>query len=91
VCGCIAGAIAANGMFALSAVSIATTHRASSAHLFAEVIATLGLLLVIFSLARTRRGSLAPAAVGARVLYPQNYANAWLARRRRSALSIPVT
>ena len=63
--GCIAGAIAANAMFDLSAVSIATTHRASPPHLFAEVIATLGLLLVIFSLARTRRGNLAPAAVGA--------------------------
>jgi glycerol uptake facilitator-like aquaporin len=65
VCGCIAGAIAANGMFALSAVSISTTHRASPSHLFAEVVATLGLLLVIFSLARTRRGASAPAAVGA--------------------------
>ena len=65
VAGCIAGAVAANAMFALAAVSISTTHRASPAHLFAEVIATLGLLLVIFSLARTRRGALAPAAVGA--------------------------
>jgi glycerol uptake facilitator-like aquaporin len=65
VAGCIAGAIAANVMFDLSAVGIATTHRASSAHLFAEVIATLGLLLVIFSLARSGRGNLAPAAVGA--------------------------
>jgi arsenate reductase len=65
VCGCIAGAIAANAMFALAAVSISTKHRASEAHLLAEVIATLGLLLVIFSLARTRRGALAPAAVGA--------------------------
>lgn len=65
VVGCIAGAIAANVMFDLSAISIATTHRASRSHLFAEVIATLGLLLVIFSLARTRRGNLAPAAVGA--------------------------
>lgn len=65
VAGCIAGAIAANLMFDLSAVSISTTHRASPSHLFAEVIATLGLLLVIFALARTRRGNLAPAAVGA--------------------------
>lgn len=63
--GCILGAIAANGMFAQAAVSISTKHRASSAHLLAEVIATLGLLLVIFSLARTRRGASAPAAVGA--------------------------
>jgi glycerol uptake facilitator-like aquaporin len=52
-------------MFALSAISISTHHRASPSHLFAEVVATLGLLLVIFSLARTRRGALAPAAVGA--------------------------
>jgi arsenate reductase len=63
--GCIVGAIAANAMFAKAAVSISTKHRASSAHLLAEVIATLGLLLVIFSLARTRRGASAPAAVGA--------------------------
>src|SRR5690349_15761079 len=65
VAGCIAGAITANAMFALAAISISDKHRASEAHLFAEVIATLGLLLVIFALARTRRGSLAPAAVGA--------------------------
>src|SRR4051794_33980159 len=65
VAGCISGAIAANGMFALAAVSISTHHRASGAHLFAEVVATLGLLLVIFALARTGRSATAPAAVGA--------------------------
>jgi glycerol uptake facilitator-like aquaporin len=65
VAGCVSGAIIANVMFALTAVSISTHHRASAAHLFAEVIATLGLMLVIFSLARTGRGSTAPAAVGA--------------------------
>jgi glycerol uptake facilitator-like aquaporin len=64
VAGCVGGAVLANAMFALSAISISTKHRASEAHLLAEVVATLGLLLVIFSLARTRRGSLAPAAVG---------------------------
>ena len=63
--GCVLGAIAANGMFALAAVSISTHHRATSAHLFSEAIATAGLLLVIFSLARTKRLSAAPAAVGA--------------------------
>jgi arsenate reductase len=46
-------------------VSIATTHRASVAHLLGEAVATLGLLLVIFALARSGRGNLAPAAVGA--------------------------
>ncbi|MCW3024782.1 MAG: major intrinsic protein [Solirubrobacterales bacterium] len=65
VAGCVLGAVAANGMFALAAVSISNHHRASPAHLFAEAIATAGLLLVIFSLARTRRLSAAPAAVGA--------------------------
>ena len=65
VAGCIVGAIAANGMFASAAVSISTKHRGSPAHLLAEVIATLGLLLVIFSLARTKRATSAPAAVGA--------------------------
>jgi glycerol uptake facilitator-like aquaporin len=65
VAGCILGALAANGMFAKAAISISTKHRASMAHLLAEAIATAGLLLVIFSLARTRRGATAPAAVGA--------------------------
>src|SRR4051795_11303986 len=65
VAGCIMGAVVANGMFALSAISISTHHRASPAHLFAEVIATLGLILVIFALARSGRAATAPAAVGA--------------------------
>jgi glycerol uptake facilitator-like aquaporin len=65
VLGCILGALTANGMFALTAVSISTHHRASAAHLLSEVIATLGLVLVIFSLARTKRSATAPAAVGA--------------------------
>jgi arsenate reductase len=65
VAGCIAGAVVANAMFALSAISISTHHRASPAHLFAEVIATLGLILVIFALARSGRTVTAPAAVGA--------------------------
>jgi glycerol uptake facilitator-like aquaporin len=65
VAGCALGAVVANGMFSLAAVSISTHHRASAAHLFSEVIATAGLVLVIFSLARSRRTSMAPAAVGA--------------------------
>jgi arsenate reductase len=65
VAGCITGAVVANAMFALAAVSVSTKHRATPAHLFAEVVATLGLILVIFSLARTRRSATAPAAVGA--------------------------
>ena len=63
--GCIAGAVAANLMFALPAATISARHRASAAHFLSEVIATLGLLLVIFALARSGRSRPAPAAVGA--------------------------
>ncbi|MEA2213599.1 MAG: hypothetical protein QOF83_3547 [Solirubrobacteraceae bacterium] len=65
VVGCIVGAIAANLMFVHPAISIATHHRAAPAHLLSEAIATVGLLLVIFSLARSHRGAAAPAGVGA--------------------------
>jgi glycerol uptake facilitator-like aquaporin len=65
ITGCVLGAITANAMFAKAAISISSHHRASSAHLLAEANATLGLLLVIFSLAHTRRGHSAPVAVGA--------------------------
>jgi len=65
VAGCITGAIVANVMFSLSAVSISTHHRATGPHLLSEVIATLGLILVIFALARSGKTSYTPAAVGA--------------------------
>jgi glycerol uptake facilitator-like aquaporin len=65
VAGCVLGAVAANGMFSLAAISISTHHRASTPHLFSEAIATAGLLLVIFSLVRTKRANTAPAAIGA--------------------------
>lgn len=65
VAGCIAGAVAANVMFAGAAVSISGKDRASGAHFVSEVIATAGLILVIFALARTGRSHTAPAAVGA--------------------------
>ena len=52
-------------MFSLAAISISDNHRASPAHCFSEVIATLGLLLVIFALVRSGRARRAPAAVGA--------------------------
>ncbi len=63
--GCICGAILANVMFSEAAISISTKHRASGPHWVSEVVATLGLILVIFALARSGRSHLAPAAVGA--------------------------
>jgi arsenate reductase len=65
VAGCAGGAVVANLMFARAAVSISARHRAAPAHLLSEVVATLGLVLVIFALARSGRAQTAPAAVGA--------------------------
>ncbi len=61
-CG-IGGAVLANLMFALPAVSASRTAR-SAPHLWlGEVVATAGLVLVVFALARSGRAALAPVAV----------------------------
>ena len=65
VTGCTGGAVIANLMFSGAAVSISVKDRSSPAHFLSEVVATLGLLLVIFALARSGRSTTAPAAVGA--------------------------
>jgi glycerol uptake facilitator-like aquaporin len=65
VAGCVAGAVLANVMFAQKAVSISTHDRISGPHALSEVVATAGLVLIIFALARSGRGATAPAAVGA--------------------------
>ena len=65
ITGGITGAVLANLMFALPAAT-ASTHARSAGHLWlGEVVATAGLILLIFSLGRTGRGHLGPAAVGA--------------------------
>jgi glycerol uptake facilitator-like aquaporin len=65
VAGCIGGAVVANLMFALPAVSISAKHRATPAHFLSEIVATVGLIVVIFALARSGRSRSAAAAVGA--------------------------
>ncbi|KOX21699.1 channel transporter [Saccharothrix sp. NRRL B-16348] len=65
VLGCVTGAVLANVMFEAAPVSISTTERATVAHGVSEIVATAGLLLVIFSLVRSGRAALAPSAVGA--------------------------
>ena len=65
VAGCIGGAMVANLMYSGAAISISTKHRASPAHFLSEIVATLGLILVIFALARSDRSRATPAAVGA--------------------------
>ncbi|MGA8790867.1 MAG: MIP/aquaporin family protein [Paenarthrobacter sp.] len=62
--GGIGGSVLANAMFEVG-TSISTKERATAGHLLAEVVATAGLVLLIFSLAATKRGPLAAPAVGA--------------------------
>ena len=64
VAGGICGAVLANVMFDVG-THISGKDRVSGGHLLSEVVATAGLLLLIFALARTHRGVLAAPAVGA--------------------------
>jgi len=63
--GGIGGAVLANLMFDLSAVAWSRHERAGTGLWLGEVVATAGLVLVIFALSRTGRGALTPATVGA--------------------------
>ena len=58
------GAITANTMFDLSAVSISVHHRSGHGLWLGEVVATLGLLIVIFGAARGGRADRVAFAVG---------------------------
>jgi glycerol uptake facilitator-like aquaporin len=63
--GAIGGAILAGLMFARPAVDFSTKDRTGGHLWLGEVVATAGLLLLVFALARSGRASVAPAAVGA--------------------------
>jgi glycerol uptake facilitator-like aquaporin len=63
ILGCCAGAILANVMFGRAAISISNQARLTLPHLVSEVVATAGLVLVVFVLARTGRGRFAPAVI----------------------------
>ena len=65
ILGGIAGALLANAMFDLPVAQISTKDRVSVGHGLGEVVATAGLILLIFALARTGRAALSAAAVGA--------------------------
>ncbi|MBU2667359.1 aquaporin [Actinoplanes bogorensis] len=78
IAGAIGGSILANLMFALPAVTWSSKDR-SAGHLWlGEVVATAGLLLLIFALVRSGRAAVAPAAA-----WPSHTA---AARRRRGRL-----
>lgn len=63
IAGAIGGAALANTMFA-TATSLSSNDRLTPGHLVGEVVATAGLVLLIFALARTERVALIAPAVG---------------------------
>ena len=63
--GGVLGAVLANLMFGLDAVSISTHHRSSGGLWLSEALATFGLVVLIFGLVRAGKAALAPFAVGA--------------------------
>lgn len=62
--GGVLGAIVANLMFELPAVTFSTNDRITTAHLLAEVVATFGLIIIILGVVRSRRSEMVPFAVG---------------------------
>jgi arsenate reductase len=63
--GGVIGTVVANLMFSLPPVELSTTLRSGPGLWLAEVVATFGLLLVIFGVVRSGRATVAPFAVGA--------------------------
>ena len=66
--GGVLGAVVANLMFNLSAVAISTHHRSGHGLWLGEIVATLGLLVVIFGTARSGRSERVAFAVGGYIL-----------------------
>lgn len=64
VVGGFTGAVVANLMFGLDAVDLATRHRGGAGLWLAEVVATLGLVTVVFGTVRSRRPDRVAYAVG---------------------------
>lgn len=65
VTGALAGALLANAMFALPLFEASSKARSSGPLWLAEVVATFGLMVVIFGVVRSGRASAVPFAVGA--------------------------
>ncbi|MGW4946391.1 aquaporin [Actinoplanes sp. NPDC004185] len=63
--GAIVGSVLANLMFDLAAVHFSGQERAAGHLWLGEIVATAGLILLIFALAWSGRAAVAPAAVGA--------------------------
>ena len=64
IVGGILGVVVANLMFDLDAISISTHARATGGHLLGEVVATIGLVIVVFGALRSPRIEIVAFAVG---------------------------
>lgn len=64
VCGGAIGAVVANIMFDLDAISVATHDRGGTGQLVGEVVATFGLVLIVFGALRSQRIESVAFAVG---------------------------
>ena len=62
--GAIVGVILADVMFSLAPLSFSTHARGGPGQLLSEGIATMGLMLIVFGLARSKRPGIAPAVIG---------------------------
>jgi glycerol uptake facilitator-like aquaporin len=65
VAGAVLGAALANAMYGVDLVEISRHDRATGPAFVAEVVATSGLVLLVFALARSGRAAVSAAAVGA--------------------------
>ncbi|TSD94890.1 aquaporin family protein [Skermania sp. ID1734] len=65
IAGGVVGAVLSNIMFDLAAFQISSKDRITTGHLVGEIVATAGLVALIFALARTGRAALSAASVGA--------------------------
>jgi glycerol uptake facilitator-like aquaporin len=65
IAGALCGSLLANAMFALPTLEASTKIRSSGPLWLSEIVATFGLLIVIFGLARSGRAAVTPFAVGA--------------------------
>lgn len=68
VAGGVLGAVLANLMFELDAVTVATTDRTGVGLWLGELVATVGLVLVVFGSLRSRRSSTVAFAVGGYII-----------------------
>ena len=64
VAGCVCGTLLADSIFSVSVNQLSQQSRLTRAHFISEIVATAGLVIVIFALTRTANHAKVPAAVG---------------------------